>query len=364
MQKYTDTVLKDGKPVANLLVTITTYPGGAAASMYTVTGQPIPSVLTDSNGRFEFYAPNGHYSLTVSGAGIAPYTLNDINLFDPLDATAAAGIGAAGGTTVQAALDAKPTQAALNTKAPLDSPAFTGNPTAPTPAQFDNDTSVATTAFVQRALGSLAGFDSSFGNLSAAANIPASAIGKVLAIGGASAQVVNLPSTTGLPDGASLTLYSQNGAGGAAYTLTASGSQVIVITGAFAATAVLAPGDITTLTVRAGDWVMTSGATGVSLSRMASFGASKAASGYQKLPSGLIIQWGTFTQNDNGTATSYSVNFPIAFPAGGLQAFLTPANAVPNSGGGSVESIAATSMAGFTNASTATRTWRYIVIGY
>lgn len=34
----------------------------------------------------------------------------------------------------------------------LDSPAFTGNPTAPTPAVGDNDTSIATTAFVQAAL--------------------------------------------------------------------------------------------------------------------------------------------------------------------------------------------------------------------
>jgi hypothetical protein len=36
--------------------------------------------------------------------------------------------------------------------APLASPAFTGNPTAPTPAAGDNDTSIATTAFVQSAI--------------------------------------------------------------------------------------------------------------------------------------------------------------------------------------------------------------------
>ena len=40
----------------------------------------------------------------------------------------------------------------LNEKASLDSPAFTGNPTAPTPAVTDNDTSIATTAFVQAAI--------------------------------------------------------------------------------------------------------------------------------------------------------------------------------------------------------------------
>lgn len=43
-------------------------------------------------------------------------------------------------------------QPALDVKAPLASPAFTGNPTAPTPTLGDADTSVATTAFVAQAL--------------------------------------------------------------------------------------------------------------------------------------------------------------------------------------------------------------------
>ena len=43
-------------------------------------------------------------------------------------------------------------QAALNLKADLDSPTLTGNPTAPTPATADNDTSIATTAFVKSQL--------------------------------------------------------------------------------------------------------------------------------------------------------------------------------------------------------------------
>jgi hypothetical protein len=45
---------------------------------------------------------------------------------------------------VQAALEELDTE-----KAPLASPALTGDPTAPTPATSDNDTSIATTAFVQ-----------------------------------------------------------------------------------------------------------------------------------------------------------------------------------------------------------------------
>lgn len=49
------------------------------------------------------------------------------------------------------------TQTALDAKAPLASPAFTGNPTAPTQAQGNNTTRLATTAFVQTALSSLIG---------------------------------------------------------------------------------------------------------------------------------------------------------------------------------------------------------------
>lgn len=48
--------------------------------------------------------------------------------------------------------DAADVSAALALKAPLASPAFTGNPTAPTPASGDNDTSMATTAFVEDAI--------------------------------------------------------------------------------------------------------------------------------------------------------------------------------------------------------------------
>lgn len=45
----------------------------------------------------------------------------------------------------------------LALKAPLASPAFTGNPTAPTPTAGDEDTSIATTAFVQTAVDSATG---------------------------------------------------------------------------------------------------------------------------------------------------------------------------------------------------------------
>ena len=43
-------------------------------------------------------------------------------------------------------------------KANLDSPAFTGTPTAPTPATTDNTTKLATTEFVRSFVATLKGF--------------------------------------------------------------------------------------------------------------------------------------------------------------------------------------------------------------
>lgn len=52
----------------------------------------------------------------------------------------------------------------LNSLAPLASPALTGNPTAPTPALGDNDTSIATTAFVHTELANGAAYFSAHNN--------------------------------------------------------------------------------------------------------------------------------------------------------------------------------------------------------
>lgn len=68
------------------------------------------------------------------------------------------------GTALIELFDAIPDVSAL---APLASPTFTGNPAAPTPSPGDNDTSIATTAFVKAAIDVvLGGVSSSFDTLS------------------------------------------------------------------------------------------------------------------------------------------------------------------------------------------------------
>ncbi len=110
--------------------------------------------------------------------------------------------------------------------APLASPTFTGDPKAPTPSSTDNDTSIATTAFVQSVIGTLS-------------------------LGSASRRDVGTgPANNLIPD-------------------------------------------------------------------MGSFIRSLASNGYQNIPGGLLIQWGT--ASISGSGTTATVNFPIPFPTSTFQ---------------------------------------------
>lgn len=71
--------------------------------------------------------------------------------------TILAQIGVVANQAAQAAQDAKTYAAQTADKAPLLSPAFTGTPTAPTPADLDNSTKVATTAYLDRLRGANSG---------------------------------------------------------------------------------------------------------------------------------------------------------------------------------------------------------------
>jgi hypothetical protein len=90
--------------------------------------------------------------------------------------------------------------------APIASPTFTGDPKAPTPAQFDTDTSLATTAFVKSSQGNFAGLNS----YNASATLPLSDIGKLLAFyGSTAAQTLTLPAAGSVPVGYSYVIVNQ-----------------------------------------------------------------------------------------------------------------------------------------------------------
>lgn len=88
MQRFHDNVqFANGDAVEGARVTVTEYPGGAAATIYSdngVTALPSNVVRTDATGEFSFYAANGRYTLFVAYGGDTD-TKADIQLYDPDD---------------------------------------------------------------------------------------------------------------------------------------------------------------------------------------------------------------------------------------------------------------------------------------
>lgn len=155
---------------------------------------------------------------------------------------------------------------ALALKAPLSSPAFTDNPTAPTQVAGNNSTRLATTAFVQAAL---------------------NAIGAVLLTGNQTVDGVK-------------TFSSVVKLGDSGFVFASDGQQD---TG-------LSWGGDGVINIRSNNQTIGT------LDAYKTRGLS--AQGYQKLPSGLIIQWGSVATSGTGSKTS-NVTFPIAFPSACLQ---------------------------------------------
>ncbi|MDD2047331.1 phage tail protein [Pseudomonas putida] len=209
---------------------------------------------------------------------------------------------------------AAPIWAVWKEGAPTDSPVFTGSPSAPTPLQFDNDASLATTEFVQRALGNMSGY----ANLTGSAAITASLAGKYI--------IVSVPGTLTLPDPSTLPL-------GTMFTIEVIGSNatvtcVGVTAGAFSGPNLgVAATSATVLDANVSQFVVVGGQYRV-------FGGSGkavlAVNGYQKMSSGLIIQWGLAS----GTVGALTATYPVAFPNAVLQLVATMSDKTTGAFGG------------------------------
>jgi hypothetical protein len=147
--------------------------------------------------------------------------------------------------------------------------------------------------------------------------LPASIAGATLNMQ-LSNQTLTLPSAASLPVGSRIEFVS----GVAAGVVQAAGSDTI--SGDFVNT-------VTSMTLGVGDtlvlelagpsqWYAVGGS--VQLGKSASFGAFLASAGYQKLPSGLIIQW--MSGGAMAPAGTLSTNWPIAFPNAVLTCTATP----------------------------------------
>ncbi|HAZ4257746.1 TPA: phage tail protein [Escherichia coli] len=165
---------------------------------------------------------------------------------------------------------------ALALKAPLSSPALTGTPTAPTAAQSVNNTQIATTAFVKSAIAAMVGsapaaLDTLNELAAALGNDPNFATTMLNALAGKQPLDNTLANLSG-KDVAGLLTYL--GLGEAAKRNVGTGTNQIP--------------------------------------DMGSFTLSVSGTGYQKLPSGFILQWGSI--GAPGIAQDVVTHFPIAFP--------------------------------------------------
>jgi len=180
------------------------------------------------------------------------------------------------------------------------------------PPQFDNSLKLATTAAMVRQGLQASGIFSFNVNTS----LTAAHMGGVAYSYGASALAFNLPpaGSSAFPLGSKISVLN---AGAQSLTVTPVGSDKINIGGLTPANVIVQPQDTVDFTWNGGSWFVTGGSAMLANSGL--FAASLGTTGYQKLPGGLIIQWGTSTVASTGTA----VTFPIAFTNATLNAGIT-----------------------------------------
>lgn len=193
----------------------------------------------------------------------------------------------------------------LAAKAPLDSPVLSGNPTGPTPAQFDSGKSLATTEFFKKR-----GIEfSSFNSVAANTVLASGSVGGVISAASASPINITLPPTAPVIAGGLIEIVN---AGAGAVTLLGSGADILTNASGIPTAVVLGQGDSACLTRIAGEWRLIGGS--VALKHAAGFAALLGGNGYHKFPSGLILQWGTMTGLSGSPYATKTDVLPIEFP--------------------------------------------------
>lgn len=175
------------------------------------------------------------------------------------------------------------------------------------PPQFDSSLLAATTGFVQQGLGNFRSMVNTGGG--ATYTMTAADMGKVLQVTNGNQSLV-LPAVGSVPAGAAVKIVL-SGAG----TLSAAGGTNLIVgagSGNSVASLALNGGDVVCVSDGSSNWWVSGSNT---LAYLGGFFASLAANGYQKLPSGLIIQWLT-ASNSVPAGSQYFANltFPIVFP--------------------------------------------------
>ncbi|MGH8422363.1 MAG: gp53-like domain-containing protein, partial [Pseudomonas fluorescens] len=190
--------------------------------------------------------------------------------------------------------------------AALNAPVFTGDARGVTAPQFDSDASFATTEFVRRALGSYSGQ----ANYTGDTVLTVASVGQLTVMDGIS--TVTLPDASAVPPGSLITVVGNN-----TYTVRAKAGDTLASSNSLAGPFTFAPQVFSVFRrlLAGSGWTLDSGDGALKYSPI--FAALFSSNGYQKLPSGLIIQWGTASVSANNVLTNAAL--PIAWPNGLLQ---------------------------------------------
>lgn len=179
------------------------------------------------------------------------------------------------------------------------------------PAQFDNSqkliTSAALSAFGIQASGTTI--------VTATAAVPLSAFGGTVLGGASSAITQTMPALASVPVGARVEFFNAGTGNMTVANNGGDGSAIAVNAGARVSSLVLGPGDSLVLEkVNAAYWAAKGGS--IQIGSSGAFGNTHSTNGYQKLPSGLIMQWGVASITTVNGSTSTTFAYPIAFPSG------------------------------------------------
>lgn len=208
--------------------------------------------------------------------------------------------------------------------------ALLGNSTAVTPSQFDATTRVATTAFVRSSGKHYADVLQVAGPFQV---LPTHA-GSVIDFPSGYSGQVTLPLASAVPPGATFTFWSGTGV---SVSIAVQAVDTLYVSASTVKSIVLQDGDTLELTkigeFGSGSWMATGGSA--QLKYAGALASSLAASGYQKLPSGLIMQWGATTVTQANTWTV--VNLPTPFTvSSAFQVICSPAGTGQTGGGAGV----------------------------
>lgn len=207
---------------------------------------------------------------------------------------------------------------AIATKPDSNSPTLTGIPLAPTATAGTNTTQIATTAFVTNVTSTLG----------------------TMATQNKTAVDITGGTVVGITD-----LAVADGGTGVS-TLAAN---AVVLGNGTNSVQTVAPGT-------SGNVLTSNGTTWTSAAL--NFDKSLTSTGYQKLPSGLIIQWGT------GTANGSAVNFAISFPNSVFSATVSGAGSSGNSVDNLQVSLLSNSQIRAAQVNGGSYTYYYIALGY